>query len=132
METLSEPVMVIHVKCGEAYGVAGHKTDIVMIPFTGKATGRFFNGNTIDTGVDTQKISKGGTAFLSARYMLEGEDYAGNKCRVFIENQGNAEAGYKPVIVTDSPVLSAWEETELKSMVEPADGEVTIKIYAVL
>lgn len=132
METLSEPIMVIHVKCGEAYSIAGHKTDIVMIPFTGKATGRFFNGSTIDTGVDTQKISKGGTVFLSARYMLEGEDYAGNKCRVFIENQGSDEAGYKPLIVTDSPVLSAWEETELKSELEPADGGVTIKIYAVL
>jgi len=122
-------ILVMHVACGEAYTLAGHKRDIVMIPFTGEATGSFFTGKTIGTGIDTQKISKDGTAFLSARYMLEGEDYAGNKCRVFVENQGDDDAGYKPLLVTDSPVLSAWEYAELKSVIEPADGGVTIKIY---
>lgn len=129
MKALSEPILIIHVECGEAYSVTGHKMDIVMIPFTGKATGIFFTGRTIGTGIDTQKISKGGDAFLSARYMLEGEDYAGNRCRIFIENQGNSETGYKPLLVTDSPVLSAWEDEELKAVIEPAKGGVTIKIY---
>lgn len=129
METTFEPILAIRVKCGEAYGVTGHKRDILMIPFEGTADGGSFSGHTIGVCVDTQQISKGGDAFLSARYMLEGEDYAGNPCRIFIENQGNDGAGYKPLLVTDSPVLSAWEDAPLRSTIEPADGGVMIKIY---
>lgn len=124
-----EPILTINVECGEPSCVAGYRTDIVMIPFTAAASGRFFTGKTVGTGVDTQKIAKGGEAFLSARYMLEGEDYAGNRCRVFIENQGNARDGYRPMLVTDSPVLTDWECAEFLSVIEPAAGGVIIKIF---
>lgn len=125
----TEPILTIRVECGEPSCVVGYKTDIVMIPFTAVATGRFFTGKTIGTGVDTQKIVKGGEAFLSARYMLEGEDFAGNKCRVFIENQGNFRDGFKPMLVTDSPVLRDWECAEFLAEIEPAAGGVIIKIF---
>lgn len=125
----TEPILTIQVECKEPSCVVGYKTDIVMIPFTAVASGRFFTGKTVGTGVDTQKITKGGEAFLSARYMLEGEDSAGNKCHVFIENQGNARDGYKPMLVTDSPVLKDWEYAEYLSEIEPAAGGVIIKIF---
>ena len=121
-------LLTIHVQCSEPYSVAGHKMNIVMIPFTGTATGGFFTGKIIGTGVDTQKIPRSGDAFLSARYMLEGEDFAGNKCRIFIENQGDAQSGYHPLLITDSPVLADWENAELKAEIEPADGGVIVKI----
>lgn len=124
----TEPILTIRVECGEASCVTGHKMDIVMIPFTAVASGRFFTGKTVGTGVDTQKIAKGEEAFLSARYMLEGEDFAGNKCRVFIENQGNFRDGFKPILVTDSPVLKDWECAEFLSEIEPVAGGVIIKI----
>lgn len=125
----TEPILTIRVECGEASCVTGYKMDIVMIPFTAVASGRFFTGKTVGTGVDTQKIAKGGEAFLSARYMLEGEDFAGNKCRVFIENQGNFRDGFKPMLVTDSPVLKDWEYAEFSAEIEPVAGGVTIKIF---
>lgn len=125
----TEPILTIRVECGEASSVMGYKTDIVMIPFTAVASGRFFTGKTVGTGVDTQKIAKGGEAFLSARYMLEGEDFAGNKCRIFIENQGNFRDGFKPMLVTDSPVLRDWECAEFLAEIEPAEGGVIIKIF---
>lgn len=69
---------------------------------------------------------------LSARYMLEGEDFEGNKCRMFIENNGsNNEAGEmvtRPVIVTDSPALSWMEEAELVGSLSFEEGLVVIHI----
>lgn len=124
----TEPILTIQVECGEPSCVTGYKMDIVMIPFTAVASGRFFTGKTVGTGVDTQKIVKGEEAFLSARYMLEGEDFAGNKCRVFIENQGNFRDGFKPMLVTDSPVLKDWEYAEFLAEIEPAAGGVIIRI----
>ena len=73
----NEPLLVINVQCGEVHSVCGSTQDIVMIPFTGTAESRLFSGKMIGTGVDTQFIRKGEKAFLSARYMLEGEDIDG-------------------------------------------------------
>ena len=129
LQTGKEPVLTIHVKCEEAYSVSGHCLDVVMIPFTGLAKGPYFNGTIMGTGVDTQKIPKGKRAFLSARYMLEGEDYTGQKCRIFIENQGDDMSCCKPVIVTDSEALAELEEASLKAVVEPAKDGVTVNIY---
>ena len=128
-ETIDSLFLVVHVTCGEAYGVSGGQQDVVMIPFTGTAEGPYFNGKIIGTGVDTQKIPKGETAFLSARYMLEGEDCGGQKCRIFIENQGNDFRHCKPVIVTDSKALAEFEKAPLTASVVPDGNNVTIKIY---
>ena len=129
IETGNDPVLTIYVKCEEAYGVKGKHLDIVMIPFTGSAKGPYFNGTILGTGVDTQKIPKGERAFLSARYMLDGEDYTGQKCRIFIENQGDDMSCCRPAIVTDSEALAELEEASLKAVVEPAEGGVTVNIY---
>ena len=122
-------LMEIKVACGEAVRVTGKTRDIVMIPFTGEASGPYFTGKVIGTGVDTQRVGKDGVAALSARYMMEGTDCEGNACRVFVENQGIWGGRFTPVIVTDSPVMGAWESEELSATVEGIPGGVMVKIY---
>ena len=96
-----ELLMEIRVRCDGPVSVKGTEKQIVMIPFTGEASGPYFNGRVVGTGVDTQTIGKDGKAFLSARYMLEGDDAAGSSCRIFVENQGSWETGFTPKVVTD-------------------------------
>lgn len=70
-----ELVLSIEVCCHEAVSVKGQDTEVVMIPFSGRAFGPYFNGEIIGTGVDTQKYDlKSGEGKLSARYMLQGTD----------------------------------------------------------
>ncbi len=125
----NELLMEIRVECGEAASVRGQETTIVMIPFTGTAEGPYFCGKTVGTGVDTQRIGKDGIARLSARYMLEGQDAAGNACRIFIENEGSGQEGFTPRIVTDSPLLKGWETEELAATVDGIPGGVLVKIF---
>ncbi len=125
----NELLLEIQVKLTGSLRLNGATRDIVMIPFTGTAEGPWFTGRVVGPGVDTQKISKDGQAFLSARYMLEGTDQAGQSCRVFIENQGSFETGFTPLIVTDSPLLSSWETASLHATVEGAPGGVRVRIY---
>ena len=99
-----------------------------MIPFTGEAFGPYFNGKVVGPGVDTQTIING-KAKLSARYMLEGKDAEGNPCRIFIENQGDWETGFRPTVVTDSALLGDWEQSNLSATVEGAPGGVTVRIF---
>lgn len=122
-------LMEIQVACHEAIRVNGQTRDIVMIPFEGSASGPYFTGRTVGQGVDTQKISKDGICRLSARYMLEGKDAAGNACRVFIENEGIWKGGFRPTVVTDSPLLKSWETSRLSATVNSAPGGVTVRIY---
>lgn len=125
----NDPILIIHVICEEAFSVTGSKSDVVMIPFTGTAEGPLFQGKIIGTGVDTQKIPKGGRAFLSARYMLEGKDFEGRECRIFIENQGEDMNCCTPKVVTDSAALAELEDLPLKAVVTPSEGGVTVKVY---
>ena len=125
----SSPLLEIRVACDEPLTVRGQETTVVMIPFTGVSEGPYFFGKTLGTGVDTQKIGADGSFLLSARYMLEGKDSSGNACRVFIENEGSRENGFRPEIVTDSPVLKHWEEAELVSTIEGIPGGVMVRVY---
>ena len=124
-----ELLLEIQVKILESLRVNGGIRDIVMIPFTGIAGGPWFTGHVIGQGVDTQKITKDGKAALSARYMLEGADKSGQACRIFIENQGSFDTGFKPLIVTDSALLSDWEKAELYATVESAPGGVLVRVF---
>ena len=128
MEQDNELLLEIRVLCDEPYSVKGEERTIVMIPFSGTVDGPYFKGRTVGTGVDTQKIGKDGSFLLSARYMLEGTDAMGNACRIFIENQGNEQDGFIPMIVTDSPLLKAWETADLYSLLEGAPGGVIVRI----
>lgn len=125
---MKERLLVIHVICHEAISVQGSTRTIVMIPFEGTAEGPLFSGRVTGPGVDTQTVTEG-TAWLSARYMLEGKDAAGNACRIFIENQGSSREGFCPAVVTDSPLLRDWETTKLSATVEPGAESVTVTIF---
>ncbi len=126
-----ELIMTVDVKVDDAYGVEGVTRNVYMIDFHGTASGPYFNGEVIGSGVDTQKQSKDGFTRLSARYMLEGVDFENQKCHIFIENNTNDQGSLTPTVVTDSKALAAWETTELLSQVEPQDGGVIVKIYKV-
>lgn len=125
---MNELLLEIHVTCREAVSVEGGSRKIVMVPFDGQAEGPLFTGRIIGTGVDTQTIENGRIT-LSARYMMEGKDAEENPCRIFVENQGNGESGFHPMIVTDSALLREWETAELSATVEGAPGGVTVRIY---
>ncbi|MGI6017607.1 MAG: hypothetical protein ACOX8M_02185 [Marvinbryantia sp.] len=129
-----EKIMEIEVALTGSQTVEGQAYKICMLSFTGVTRGRYFTGRTVGEGVDTQKISKTGKVLLSARYLLEGTDYQGNSCRVFVENNGCEENGTiicKPQIVTDSPVLKEWETAELCARVEGTENGVLVSIYRV-
>lgn len=124
-----ELLMEIEIRIKGSQFVAGHTRDVCMIEFGGTATGSYFNGEVIGTGVDTQKIEKSKEMILSARYMLEGKDSAGNNCRIFIENNGSDFNNCKPTVYTDSPLLADWETSDLTAKVIPNDNGVLIQIY---
>lgn len=125
---MEQLLLTIDVKCLDAVSVEGHSQTVVLVPFTGKAKGDFFNGEIIGSAVDTQRYKKDGTNSLSARYMIEGVDFEGKKCKVFVENNVSGES-WKPSIVTDSEVLKDWESSNLRSTVEGVDGGVIVKIF---
>lgn len=119
----------IQVACQKPYSVQGQTVRICMIPFTGEATGEYFRGQIVGTGVDTQKFQEGQPDQLSARYMLEGEDFTGAGCHIFIENNLRDEEGWHPMIVTDSKALAGWEEKNLIATVDGIEGGVLVRIF---
>lgn len=125
----NELLLKIRVHIHESVSVNGAKQKIVMIPFTGEAEGPYFTGKVIGTGVDTQKIDRDEHAVISARYMLEGMDFGGNACRIFIENEGSWDTGLWPILVTDSPLLAGWEETEHYATLAGIPGGVLVSIF---
>lgn len=127
---MMETLLTIRVRCHEAIKVEGKRGSVVMIPFEGEAEGPLFRGSVTGPGVDTQRWDREGRGSLSARYMLEGRDRDGNACRIFIENQGNWETGFRPTLVTDSPLLAPWEDMALTAQVEGVDGGVRVTICA--
>lgn len=126
-------ILKIRVVLNEDLAVNGAKQSIRMLGFTGEATGPYFQGKIMPLGVDTQKFGPEMPLELSARYMLEGIDYEGTPCKMFIENNGSEKEGIvftKPMIVTDSPYLKWLEYAELKGEIEGVDGGVVIHITA--
>jgi len=81
------------------------------IGFTCSANTRQFKGRGLDNFVDTRFDFRGQPQTLSARYILEGTDEEGRKCRVYIENNGIDVNGIntQPIIITDNPKW-AWIE----------------------
>ncbi len=124
-----ELLMEIRVKTLGEYVCGSEKLTVVMIPFEAEATGEFFHGKTIGQCVDTQKIVPGKPGVLSARYMLEGKDYKGKECKVFIENNGSDWSHLIPQIVTDSENLKFLENENIYDTVELIPGGVLIKVY---
>lgn len=110
---------------------------VVMIQFTGSATGKYFTGKVLPGGIDTQIIEKHGDRhIISARYMLEGKDCTGENCKIFIENNGfaikesnNILFRTYPKIITDSKALNFLNQDLLAGEVVFTDMGLNIKLY---
>jgi len=125
---MNKLIMTINVTTFEAQTLEGQYSRVVMIPFSAEATGEYFNGTTITSGVDTQITTKDGFS-LSARYMLEGTDRRGRKCRVFIENDGTSLDDCRPRIFSDSEELAFLEKTELTANAECTEYGCIVRIF---
>lgn len=125
---MDELIVTIQVKTYDAQVLEGKQTKVVMIPFSGEASGDYFTGKTVANGVDTQIITADRFS-LSARYMLEGVDRGGKNCRLFIENNGTSFDNCIPRICTDSEELAFLENAPLRAEVICMENGVIVKIY---
>ena len=133
-----EEVLTINIKIETAIDMKNDNGDaVVMILFTGNTKGKYFEGEVIPGGVDTQVIGKYGDRHtLSARYILEGKDYEGESCKIFIENNGNINNKLEgilfrtyPKIITNSKALDFLNHDVLVGEGYPAEDGVKIVIY---
>lgn len=118
----------INVSITGSASVSGQSESINMITFTAETESALFCGRTVFSGTDTQ-VTESGRTFLSARYMLEGTDGSGQECRLFIENNGSFDEGFRPHIVTDSSMLRYLEIADISAEVMPQDNGVTISLF---
>lgn len=129
---MRENVLSIHVKIDEAFDVCGNGVTVNLVNFHGTAESDFFSGEILPGGVDTQTYIEGEPGRLSARYMLEGKDCLGKKCRIFIENNGTNSGEKivtKPKIVTDSKELAWLMSAELEGQVISEPDGICIEIF---
>lgn len=130
---MKDPIFVIHVALDACSAVKGAKEEVNFLRFHGTSDSAFFHGNILAGGVDCQIKTKGGPLKLSARYVMEGTDCAGRKCKVFIENNGcEASDGMRtlPKVITDSEILAGMTRGALCGEISgTGDGTVEIRIY---
>ncbi len=123
---MMEEILRIYVQIEECIQVNGSTRDINMIRFTGYAKSKYFQGRILPGGVDLQSCKHGERNLLSARYIMEGKDEAGNECHIYIENNGYADENgiirTKPVVVTDSNALGWMERDSVEGKLE---GSIT-------
>ncbi len=124
-------IMKIYVSVRDCVGMESEETNIYMLLFDGYCEGPYFNGTILNGGVDTQ-IHTANRHALSARYMMEGTDAQGQKCRVFVENNADMSDGYEhvtsPRIYTDSANLKWLEKEELVGKLITGGEQVIIEI----
>lgn len=130
---VDQEVLTVRVNITGAHEVKGQTGEVLMLLFGGTCEGEYFQGNILSGAVDTQKQCYGEQRMLSARYMLQGKDRAGESCHIFVEN--TAVCGQEgmnrttPKIITDSKELSFLEHSSLYGTIEGVDGGVCIHIY---
>lgn len=129
-----EEILTIYIDMLDIFEVKGENAEAVMINFTGNCKSKYFNGNILPGGVDTQKEYYPQNRTLSARYMLEGFDDEGKPCRIFIENEATCNSRGKvdhtvPKIITDSKSLFWMQESYLKGIIEPKGEGCIIHIF---
>ncbi|WP_051212940.1 DUF3237 family protein [Butyrivibrio fibrisolvens] len=126
-------ILTIDVLLKEFNEVKGHKGEALMILFDGYCHSEIFDGVILNGGVDTQKQDAGSNLrTLSARYILQGKDFEGKECRIFIENNGMSDGGRfatTPKILTNSEALKELEDTDLVGSISSTDEEGHIQIH---
>lgn len=74
---------------------------------------------------------------MCARYMLEGTDSAGEKCHIFVDNNGYFTGMQMPfhtvpTFMTDSKTLAPYlHRNKFRAEGHPREGGVTIKFFEV-
>ncbi|WP_408071803.1 DUF3237 family protein [Butyrivibrio sp. JL13D10] len=130
---MGKEVLTIDVKITAINEVKGKAGTARMILFDGDASSEYFKGTILPGGVDTQKEKPEEGVLLSARYILDGTDYKGNACRIFIENNGSFKGEIdsitKPMVITDSKALEFLETAPLYGSIEGIEGGVKIHIF---
>ena len=127
-------ILRLYINLTEINEVVSAPVTAKMLLFNGECKGEYFNGTIMNGGVDTQMIYTDGTGTLSARYIVEGHDYKGNTCRLFIDNNakiGESENATVPKIITDSQELKWLESANLVGRIENEDGQLIIVIEKV-
>ena len=115
----------------------GPAGEVVMIPFGGTVQGEIFNGVVCPGGVDCQRVNRTGVRHMCARYMLEGTDSAGEKCHIFVDNNGwfnGMQSPFQtvPTFMTDSKTLAPYlHQNKFRGEGHPREGGVTIKFFEV-
>ncbi len=111
---------------------------VVLIPFGGTAEGEIFSGAVCKGGVDRQVVNLAGVRHMSARYMLDGRDYTGAPCKIYIENNGwfseNSPMPFAtvPTFLTDSKALAPYlHQNKFRGEGHAREGGVLIKFYEV-
>jgi hypothetical protein len=135
-----EKILTVHVQIDNTTKLNNHDGDtVIMISFKGHVTGNYFKGEILDGGVDTQIIGRFGDRHtLSARYMLEGKDYTGEVCEIYIENNGNINNKLEnalfrsyPKVITNSKALAFLNDDILVAEGLPTDSGLDINIYKI-
>ena len=111
---------------------------VVMIPFSGTVTGDIFQGRILPGGVDVQTVDQNGVRHMSARYMVEGIDKAGQPCKIYIDNNGwfsdEITMPFKtiPTFRTDSSSLAEYlHSNKFRTEGHPRKGGVIIKVFEI-
>lgn len=120
--------------------LTGPGGSVVLIPFGGTVTGEIFQGRVCPGGVDVQRVNLSGVRHMFARYMLEGSDYTGAACHIYIENNGwfdngNVPATFRtvPAFVTDSAALAPYLHRNcFVGEGTPDEQGVMIRLYEVM
>ncbi|WP_248061954.1 DUF3237 family protein [Paenibacillus silvae] len=133
-----EEMFTVHVQIKDTVQLENkHGESVILITFGGHVTGAMFEGIVLEGGVDTQIIGKDGASHsLSARYMLKGQDYTGQQCEIYIENngyigkpQGTRLFRTSPRIITNSQALAYLNLEPLIGEGFSAAGGVDIKFF---
>ncbi len=115
----------------------GPAGEVVMIPFGGTVQGEIFNGVVCPGGVDCQRVNLTGVRHMCAKYMLEGTDSAGEKCHIFVDNNGwfnGMQSPFQtvPTFMTDSKTLAPYlHQNKFRGEGHPREVGVTIKFFEV-
>lgn len=130
---MKEEVLRIYVKLEDTITIHGNRERVNMIRFSGYAKSKYFCGEVLPGGADLQRGPIEGSMKLSARYILEGTDFEGKSCRIYIENNGAADENgvivTKPTIVTDSKALARMETADMTGAISSENNMVVIHIY---
>ena len=114
-----KPIMDIKIEAnGPAIHLQGENGEVLMVPFKGSVKSDLFNGIVEPCGVDTQIVNAANVRHMSARYMLNGKDSAGQDAHIYVENNGWFDDLTKtmpfytvPTFYTDSAALAPYLHT---------------------